>query len=72
MVIMYVSINVILSFEIFVAGWTMIFLIRAIMDIQQVSPHGMTAEQTLSTDHADEAILANLHLAVHRVIKSKA
>ena len=72
MVIVYVSINVILSFEIFVAGWTMIFLIRAIMDIQQVSPHGMTAEQTLSTDHADEAILANLHLAVHRVIKSKA
>ena len=72
MVIAYVSINVILSFEIFVAGWTMIFLIRAIMDIQQVSPHGMTVEQTLSTDHADEAILANLHLAVHRVIKSKA
>ena len=72
MVIAYVSINVILSFEIFVAGLTMIFLIRAIMDIQQVSPHGMTAEQTLSTDHADEAILANLHLAVHRVIKSKA
>ena len=72
MVIADVLVDVIFSFKIFVTGCTMIFPVRAIMDIQQVSPHGMTAEQTLSTDHADEAILANLHLAVHRVIKSKA
>ena len=57
MVIADVLIDVILCFEILVTGWTTILLVRAIMDILQVAPHGKRAGETLSTDHTYEAII---------------
>ena len=42
------------------------------MGIPQMLPQGFSAEQTLPTNHADEAISASLHLAAYRVHKGKA
>ena len=61
-----------LRFHVLVTMRTLIFLLGAIMGIPQMLPQGFSAEQTLSTNHADETIPASLHLAAYRVHKGKA
>ena len=61
-----------LRFHVLVTMRTLILLLGAIVGIPQMLPQGFPAEQTLSTNHADETIPAGLHLHAYRVHKGKA